>query len=806
MKYSRPSNNCKKTLYLTLAASCAAAEPLTIDQVVLIDEIIVTAQKRSENIQDVPISISVIGSETIETKGITNISQIADFLPNVEMDNTSPFSGSSSVLSAYIRGIGQNDFAFNMETGVGLYVDGVYYGRTIGAVVDTLDLERIEVLKGPQGTLFGRNTIGGAVSVITRDPTKEFSYQVGVTRGSFNRLDTRVSLDVPLINDLLYSQFSFSSKQRDGYQKRIAFPDSENFQTDVGNFIAERNQDANGGTSGDEDALNGRVKFLLTPTDTLDITLTADVSRTDETAIPSSLISVEPGPLGGLYNTCISTPVDIIRTDPTLSAVCLDRSVVGTGLGGVNVDNNPDNDRLPLDDRYITGDPDRTYAVGSNFSQVDAWGTSLLMDWSLTDTVTLKTITAYRELESSTGVDNSGMPMVMVDTSFHTVQEQLSQEFQLMGNAFDDRLKWAAGLYYFEEEGSLVDTVVFAEGLVQVFGLNNLENEAWAVFTNLDYAITNDWGLTLGLRHTEEEKTLEGRQRELNRLSFKLGFPAALFPDPDDLTRVYPLGINRLKFDDTSVRAGTEYYIKDNIMAYYSYSEGFKSGGWSTRLSQPEPGNIAPMFEPETAKSHELGLKSRLWNDRARFNFATFYTDYENIQVTVIRGLSPLFENAAAGEISGIELEGQIVPIPRLVLTGSLGYLNAKYTELDEGTLIEASDLFVNTPERSASLGAEYKLPLSFGGDLVLAANWSHKSEVANNAENTPGTNQPSINLYNTYMTYISANGTWDLTLSGKNLSDERYLVSGFENADVGTVQGVYSPPRQLALSVRFWQ
>ncbi|WP_428633711.1 TonB-dependent receptor domain-containing protein, partial [Sedimenticola sp.] len=160
----------------------------------------------------------------------------------------------------------------------------------------------------------------------------------------------------------------------------------------------------------------------------------------------------------------------------------------------------------------------------------------------------------------------------------------------------------------------------------------------------------------------------------------------------------------------------------------------------------------------------------------------------------------------AAGEISGIELEGQIVPIPRLVLTGSLGYLNAKYTELDEGTLIEASDLFVNTPERSASLGAEYKLPLGFGGDLVLAANWSHKSEVANNAENTPGTNQHSINLYNTYMTYISANGTWDLTLSGKNLSDERYLVSGFENADVGTVQGVYSPPRQLALSVRFWQ
>ena len=188
-----------------------------------LSEIVVTAQKRAENLQDVPIAISAMSADTLKQKGITSVDGIAGFVPNVDIKNTVSFAGSSQILVASIRGIGQNDFAFNLEPGVGVYVDGVYYARSLGAVVDLLDLERIEVLKGPQGTLFGRNTIGGALNIVTRRPANYFGYQLEATTGRFARTDVRGSVDVPLSNTLL-SQFSFSYKHRDGYQHRLAFP------------------------------------------------------------------------------------------------------------------------------------------------------------------------------------------------------------------------------------------------------------------------------------------------------------------------------------------------------------------------------------------------------------------------------------------------------------------------------------------------------------------------------------------------------------------------------------------------------
>ena len=177
-----------------------------------IEEITVTAQKRSENLQRVPIAITAFTPEALAQKGITDVAGLGKFAPSVEIVGTSPFSGSSQVLSAFIRGIGQNDFAFNLDPGVGVYVDGVYYARTVGAVVDLLDLDHVEILKGPQGTLFGRNTIGGAISVVTRDPGNTFSGAGDVTYGSYNRVDVRGSVDIPIIDDKLLAQVSFSEK------------------------------------------------------------------------------------------------------------------------------------------------------------------------------------------------------------------------------------------------------------------------------------------------------------------------------------------------------------------------------------------------------------------------------------------------------------------------------------------------------------------------------------------------------------------------------------------------------------------
>jgi iron complex outermembrane recepter protein len=768
-----------------------------------LEVISVTAQKRVENVQEVPITISAVSADSIRDNDISNVTEISAFIPNVEMDATSPFAGSSSVLSAFIRGIGQNDFAFNLEPGVGLYVDGVYYARTIGAVVDTLNLERIEVLKGPQGTLFGRNTIGGAISITTRAPDEDFNFQTETTLGSFNRQDIRVSADVPL-SDNLFSQFSFSSKRRDGYQKRIHFAGAEQFINDVGKFNTVENQASYGNQSGAENGTNARLKLLYRASADIDITWTSDMSHTNESAAPSSLIAVNSdGSLASLYNTCIGLDVATLE-QIGLGAACGVRGVVGTSFAGANVDDNPNNNRLPIDERYITGDPDTTYATGSNFSILDAWGTALTVDWSLGDSIDFKSITSFRKLEASFGVDNSGAPLILVDTSFYTEQKQYSQELQLTGKAFDDKLDWVTGLYYFKEEGMLLDTPIFAAGLVQVYGPNFLENKAVAAFAHLNYAVTEEFGLTFGLRYTEENKQFEGQQQELNGFGIKVGFPSFLYPDQTDLTRVFPLGVNKLDFNDTSVHMGAQYKLSSNIMTYYSYSEGFKSGGWTTRLTLPEPGNVVPTFEPEEATSHELGIKSRFWDNRAQINAAMFHTDYENIQVTVSRGLSPFFENAAAGVIKGLEFEGQFLVTDDLFVNLALGYIDAAYTELNEGTAIEKTDLFVNTPKNSATLGLRYNIPLTSGAEWVILADWAYRSEIANNSENVAGTNQPAASTANASLKYLSDDGKWDVTLRGDNLTDKRLIVSGFENADVGTTQVVYSAPRQWSLTLGY--
>jgi len=768
-----------------------------------LEVISVTAQKRVENAQEVPIAISAISANGIRDNDIGNVTEVSAFIPNVEMDATSPFAGSSSVLSAFIRGIGQNDFAFNLEPGVGLYVDGVYYARTLGAVVDTLNLERIEVLKGPQGTLFGRNTIGGALNIISSRPSDEFAFKSEVTVGSFNRQDLRVAADIPLSDDLL-TQVSFSSKRRDGYQKRLRFPGSEAFVNDIGHFNTTKNQLTYGDAAGAENAVNGRIKAEYIVSDDLTLTFSADYTDTDESAAPSTLISVDnTASLASLYNTCIS--LDTATLDGIgLGAVCGTRATIGTALAGANADDDPSNNRLPIDDRYITGDPDITYAAGSNFSELEAWGTALTAEWDLNDDLGLKSITAYRSLASSFGVDNSGGPFTMVDTSFYMEQSQFSEELQLTGTAFNDKMKWVTGLYYFTEEGTLVDTPVFAAGLVQVYGPNDLQNEAVAGFAHINYEINDRWGATFGIRYTREDKEFEGKQLELNQFGIKVGFPASLYPDQDDLTRVYPLGKNTLSFDDTSIHLGFEYHITKDIMSYASYSQGFKSGGWTTRLTVPEPGNVPPTFEPEEADSYELGIKSRFWDGAAQVNAAAFYTDYDNIQITVNRGLSPFFENAAKGEIGGLEVEGQFIVTENLYVNASLGYIDAKYTELEEGAVIDGDAKFVNTPEFSSSLGVRYHYMLGSGAEWVWMADWAFRTETANVTENSPGTNQPAYHLANASVKYISAEGNWDVSLRGENITDNRVIVTGFRNNDVGTTQVVYNAPRMWSLNFSF--
>jgi len=592
-------------------------------QSVQVEEVTVTAQKRSENVQNVPIAITAIRGAAIQARDLTNVTQIAGQTPNVTINNTSPFGGSSQMFAAYIRGVGQNDFAFNVEPGVGLYVDGVYYARMVGAAVGLLDVDHIEVLKGPQGTLFGRNTIGGAVSVQTKDPGKEFGYRMEATAGSLNRTDFSGVVDLPLVDGKVYAQLAFSSVHRDGYERRIPYPGPHNFVDEIGAFGAPFPPGGDD-RQGNVNSRQARLKVLFTPSEDFRLTLSGDITRSDEEGMPFTIIKADgnvPGSLGQLYNTCINLPVATLNAFG-LGAVCGPRAEIGTPLAGVNVDADPSNDHLPFGPQAITGNIDTTYSQGNNSSQVHPWGVSATADWRLNPTFSLKSITAYRQLSSKFGGDQGGTPFNWVQAGFKINQHQFSQELQLNARALDDRLKSVFGAFYFHEHGIHTDYVPIAAGLINIqdpAGDPTFDNKSWALFTHNNFALTDRFSLTFGLRYTIEHKSFEGFQADINQFFVKLGTPASAFPDPNDLSRLYPVGLFHQNTTNTSVRAGAEYKIEPAIMAYASFSQGYRSGGWTTRLTAPptDP-KVAPSFNPETANTYEAGIKSELFDHRLR--------------------------------------------------------------------------------------------------------------------------------------------------------------------------------------------
>jgi iron complex outermembrane recepter protein len=773
-----------------------------------LEEVVVTAQKRTENVQNVPIAITAFSAKDIDNHGLTDVVQLAAFAPNVVFDNTSAFAASSQVFSATIRGIGQDDFAFNLEPGVGVYIDGVYYARALGAVVDLLDLDHVEILKGPQGTLFGRNTIGGAVSVVTRRPSDDFGFTTEVTTGSFNRLNFRGTVDVPLIEGSLLAQLSVSSKEADGYATRLTYPGSLSYQNDEGRFIASG---LPGGSTkqGGENQQNVRGKILWSISDSAELLLQGDYTRVNQEARPWTLLATNAGPTAGtvmsIYNACIGLPPAVL-SGIGLGPICGPRATVGTALAGANVSGNPAEYRLPFGNQYITGNVDTNYGVGSNFDVLNAWGGSATLDWTLLGDMKLKSITAVRGLDSRFGDDIVGAPFVVNDVSIAMGQHQESEELQLTSTAFDHRLKNLLGLYYFRETGDMYDTPTFGEGLIQIYGPNFFRNSAYAAFVHEQFAITDRLTATVGDRLTREDKQFTGEQAELNEFNIKLGLSPSVFPDPNDLTRLYPLGVNRRTFTNSSPKLGLDYRFTDDVMGYLSYSKGFKSGGWSTRLLAPAPGNIAPTFGPETASTYEAGLKSELLDRRLRLNAAAFYTKYDGLQVLVYDGISPVFQNAGTAVIKGAELESQARVVSNLFFTANVGYLDAYYTRLDPGSLLTLSDKLANTPKWSADVGPSYRQDLPNKLSLTLQADFSHKSNMARDSLNSPYLFSGNVDLLNASVKLASDDNRWEVALGGRNLTDKRYIIAGYDQmaaGQVGDVTATYTRPREWYLTFR---
>ncbi|MEI9965989.1 MAG: TonB-dependent receptor [Caulobacteraceae bacterium] len=852
---------------LVLGATAAYGQENTVE------EIVVTSQKTAQNVQNVPIAVTAVTAQALQTKGINDVSQLSNLAPNVTLDAGSPFSGSDNVLSAFIRGIGQNDFAFNQDPGVGVYVDGVYLARSAGSNTSMLDVDRVEVLKGPQGTLFGRNTIGGAISIVTREPGSTFMARGEVTTGSYDRLDIRGTMDVP-VNDKLLTSLSFSKTYRQGYQRRIPYPGAVSGSSGIPDCDAlptgtqcvtvndgYTSQPASGYQTsereGGQNAWSLRGKALFLPSNDLKFTFAADYTHIDQPATANTVSHIDPtynNPLSGIYNACIAgitAPFGILCTAPRLGL-----SPVPTpkpplpALGGVNVDGDPNNNRLPYDSRFETGNIDTTYSTGNSFDKMDNYGMSLTGEWTVAPETTIKSITAYRDLHWRAGMDLDGSPLDQLHTSFNMIQHQFSQELQVVGKQFDDRLDYVLGAYYFREAGHLHDYVTFAGPLLMVDGPNDLATNAEAVFAHLNFKLTDQLAIVAGGRYTWEHKTFVGGQTDDDGLSYKitgcfppsapntLGAPANLncqqvigFPNADQPYRYYPEGTFVQDFSDFSPTIGLQYNFTPDVMGYVTYSKGFKTGSWTTRLSNPHPTYDSSLhFGPEHAATEEIGLKTEMFDRRLRLNLAGFHTDYKDIQLNEQQGISPTLVNAGDARIWGAEAEAEAVLGGGLSFSAAAGYTNARYTRIAAGVGDNGNDITLNscpeyavlypygdprayvnhqcslpkTPKFKFMLSPQYVADLGHAGELQFNLDWTYTTELFNDLGNSIALRRPNTNVVNASVTYRPKDGHWDATVGGTNLTDERYVVSGQWQGGISVVDANYSPPREWYATLRF--
>jgi iron complex outermembrane receptor protein len=798
----------------------AAAQTVSVEPSNTLEEVVVTAQKRSENIQSVPIAITAFSENALRAKGVVDLHGLSGLVPNVNLDQGSPFSGSNSVLSASIRGIGQDDFAFNLDPGVGVYVDGVYFARTVGANQGLLDVDRVEILKGPQGTLFGRNTIGGAISIVTRTPGDQFSIQSQVTGGSYNRRDVSVMADIPFAENVL-STITVSTQYQDGYQKRIPYPSTTPYVSDpVGALHSSGTQtfDTQGGTN--QQVL--RAKLVWKASDSVTATFTGDWTHTNQPSTASTVLqTITSGPnavFGAFYNACL------LGAAPGNALVCGPRGVVGTSLWQANL--NPNSTRL-LYGTTVTnsGNIDTTYASGPNFDKLDSYGAAATIDWDISSAFKLRSITSSRRLHWASALDADGSPVNFFELSFAEGQHQVSQEVQLIGDLFDSKLKLVAGLYYFDEGGYIHDFVTFGGGLLQIDGPNTLETRSYATYLHADYKVTDKLGLTLGGRFSDDRKTFTGGQQDLNEFFYKvsgcypysasgslIGAPGNLtcqqalgFPSPNNPTQMYPIGEQHQNFNEFTPTAGLQYHFTDDLMAYLSYAKGFKTGGWTTRLTAPLPaGSAAPSFGPETDRTYELGLKSEWFDRKLIVNAATFLSHYDGIQLTYQISTSPVTQNAGNAEIKGVELEVQSLLTSHFSLNGNIGYLSAKYTEISQFAQATTGSSLPKTPRLKFSLSPDVHTRLSNGATLRFGVDYTHTSQMYNDVENTPLLARPKVDMFNASSSIVSPDGRVTFTIGGTNLTDRRYVTTGQDQVAGGVVFGTYNPPREWYATIGY--
>lgn len=747
-----------------------------------LEEIIVTAQKRSESLQEVPIAISAFNEESIERTGFDSVSDLAFLVPTLQ------FSAFTSLAAVSLRGVSYENTTPGGDPGVAMHLDGVYLGRPVATIFDSWDLESVEVLRGPQGTLYGRNATGGSINFITKRPTEEREAKLDVTYGNYDRFRLRGIANIPFTESVM-ARVSGTWEDRDGYQKNKG----------------------PGGTKGN-DAENVSLRGSL---------LTALSENTE------LMLSMNYSDIGGVGNVYERRFPFETCAPPGPCAVLPS----GAEYGGPGPNNQPQlvNDLQPnlvFKDTRESSDLDFRTVSGT-----------LIHDFN---GMTLKTITAYADMSYDTFTDLDGSSRRIMEIDLFEDQRQFSQEIQLSSSS-DGPLRWLLGAFYFTEDADRRSTIVnddfqsFAansgigfsrDGVLEGFSVGgDVESKSYALFTQLDYDILDTVTLTGGFRFTRDEK-----KADLNEFSpfgpvGNFVPPAADNPCPCLLVPgqgLVPFGAlggppviqtgNLVASDDETwseptYKVGVNWAATDTMNLFGSYSRGYKSGGVNLNGA-----TIAEAFyDPEFIDSFEVGAKMQFL-DRIQVNLAAHYSKIDDLQFQVFGTGGAVIENAAEATVAGVELESQWLVTDALEFNGSVGYLDAEYDDFQQrlSTTIFADrkgNKLNRAPEWTLNVGGQYSWELGNLGRLTLRADYHWQDEQffqPDNTEQVRADGYYNLDLRAFFQTY---DDKWSIEAYATNVTDQDQIGDILRSIPFlygGVDLTSYKAPRMFGLRVGY--
>lgn len=714
--------------------------------------LVVSARRRDETLQEVPISLSSFSGDALEKSGTPDIVQLGSSVPNTTLKVS---RGTNTTLTAFIRGVGQQDPVAGFEAGVGIYIDDIYLNRPQGAVLDVYDVERIEILRGPQGTLYGRNTIGGAIKYVTKRLSDETELSIKGSFGTYNQTDLVVTGSMPVAGDSVKIGGTIATFQRDGFGENVA----------------------TGEEHYDKDITAARLSAEFTPNDDLFIRLAADTSIDKSSPKSGHRLVADPATL-----------------DPSLPSI----------------------DDL---DVYDTRGTITEIGHPVNKNEMTASGYSAAIEYSLSDALTFKSITAFREDETESPIDFDSLPGALFDVVVEYENEQLSQEFQFVFEG--ERVQGLAGLYYLDANAFNAFDVILSASNITSFTIGDVDTETWAVFADVNFDLSDTLNLALGARYTEDKRT-----STVTREAFSPGTNGLVSPyfggngtsttsvvTDDNGNEVVPTFTGSRTDSDFTPKVSISWQPGDEVHLYASYSKGFKGGGFDPRGDYSQE-VVRDGFGPETVDSYEIGLKSNALDGLIASNLAIFYSDYKDVQIPssigidndndgIIDNFVGATTNAAVASIIGAELDVTANFTDNLSSVLTIGLIDAKYDEYigSAGTDISSSQVFQNSPDATASLAMSYEIPVG-PGELSLLGSANYTSLTYQFGTPTPGLDQPGYTLVNASAVWNSDDDHWQVGLHALNVNDKEYKVAGY--VFPGLTTAFYGNPRTVTATVKY--